>query len=1223
MSDERDVWIEIRRRDGRQLELRVRSGDGATRWELLPRDLRALAAARRLRQSPHDRRRRDAARAAMRRLLDSTPLARARLAALCTKHLDRELDPPRLIVQVAGHEADATAIRAEARDTARVAHESLFELVDLDGRFILCAEDWPILRHVPAPAHASARAPRPAEPRLLVVVGSQVQAARAESTRAELNAFLAKLDQLQGLAGFTLAVARSEAAPFAGRNRTIELTEVEHLLALLRGKGERPPFDVVLFLGHSFEDSGATRASKEATALDLGLPREEPLPPGPSFAELALALAHGRTSVLAFYACNQGPSGPLALLDAVEHCVVTAARIRPLWAAKSAFAFLEQLFRYRVAVEEAVRVARGPFDDDGAIARWWLQHWASTLERRPIHDPLREGLARFLDRACAQVRLELQGTLLEGRHGGAGKLVELTIEEQIERHGSGDAGEAAEKAEHLGLRRRTRAAGGEQLMDLLEEQRRSGDPKRRRFVVLAGPGAGKTVMLLRTRQLLAESQALVPVFVRLRRWTQDCPLLQLVTPAGADPEGRQRQALTDLHARGRLVYLLDGLDEVPRAERAALFDRVHALTQDPGNLVVVTSRPIDYEPLEGFTPLGLRPLDDDERERLIELRLGTHHPQLASIRLTIARRAAGSPSFQRLCGNPLFLTLVADLLASGRAAGGKQHELLGEMLEYLLDQLHRQESDREPYADRDAASALLADLAGQMTRTLRAEFDEAELDEWSGSESARALRGRLETSKDWKRGQRPLEWLRDCARRTGLLLRTEDDSGQSSWQFRHRALQEYLGAVALKSLHDEQGEDAVLEIARRRPEGSESREHANFWAEPFALLAGMIAPESGNAWILRLLADEGTRPVALRAALNASALDEETLRSLLHRLARWEDRVQVYETLLERPPRARAAPLLRRLAAEERDGNVLWHADQVLAQLDPAHGAIAEELRTELLAHMPPPPAELFTWVPGHESEFAWKRIPAGRFVMGSPESEPGHHEDEDQVEVEITRPYWVLATACTLEMFRAFAPHHRQTSDAPHLPAVGVTWFEASMACRWLTHHRELLIARLAAQEPGNGLRARDLVFRLPTEAEWERACRAGESAAFWCGAELSEDCAWFGKNSGDRLQQVAQRRASPWGLYDMHGNCWEWCGDWYAGRLRQGADPIGPGRGSDRVLRGGSFWSGAGLCRSAFRNRSGPAFRVHFFGGVDYAGFRPVLAAPLPSSVGLLEDR
>ena len=88
------------------------------------------------------------------------------------------------------------------------------------------------------------------------------------------------------------------------------------------------------------------------------------------------------------------------------------------------------------------------------------------------------------------------------------------------------------------------------------------------------------------------------------------------------------------------------------------------------------------------------------------------------------------------------------------------------------------------------------------------------------------------------------------------------------------------------------------------------------------------------------------------------------------------------------------------------------------------------------------------------------------------------------------------------------------------------------------------------------------------------------------------------------------------------MHGNCLEWCGDWYARRLRQGADPIGPGRGSDRSLRGGSFWDDADHCRSAYRNRNDPAFRGLFFDDDDY-GFRPVLAAPLPSSVGLLEDR
>jgi len=175
--------------------------------------------------------------------------------------------------------------------------------------------------------------------------------------------------------------------------------------------------------------------------------------------------------------------------------------------------------------------------------------------------------------------------------------------------------------------------------------------------------------------------------------------------------------------------------------------------------------------------------------------------------------------------------------------------------------------------------------------------------------------------------------------------------------------------------------------------------------------------------------------------------------------------------------------------------------------------------------------------------------------------------------------------------------------------PVVCVSWYDAVTYCNWLSMKHGL--------EPvytGKGDDTRCYYFkngyRLPTEAEWEYACRAGSSSLYSFGnnREELEAHGWYSSNSEFRTQPVGQKRPNAFGLHDMHGNVWEWCWDWYSEYpLAEIMNPRGPRVGSYRAIRGGSMFCAAIYCRSALRNQLSPGGRM------AYLGFRVVRNIPV----------
>ncbi len=211
--------------------------------------------------------------------------------------------------------------------------------------------------------------------------------------------------------------------------------------------------------------------------------------------------------------------------------------------------------------------------------------------------------------------------------------------------------------------------------------------------------------------------------------------------------------------------------------------------------------------------------------------------------------------------------------------------------------------------------------------------------------------------------------------------------------------------------------------------------------------------------------------------------------------------------------------------------------------------------------------------------------IPPGTFMMGSPEDEPWRSKNETLHQVTLTRGFYMQTTQVTQGQWEAVMgnnPSHFK-DEGDNCPVEKVSWDDV-----------QEFIKKLDERE-------RTDKYRLPTEAEWEYSCRARSRARYCFGDDkdrLSE-YAWYWKNSGRKTHPVGEKKANAWGLYDMHGNVWEWCEDWYDKYPSESVtDPGGPSTGSYRVYRGGSWHFDAGDCRSAYRIRSSPNRRTDDLG-------------------------
>ena len=706
--------------------------------------------------------------------------------------------------------------------------------------------------------------------------------------------------------------------------------------------------------------------------------------------------------------------------------------------------------------------------------------------------------------------------------------------------------------------------------------------ERHRWVVRGDPGCGKTTMLRHLAWSLAcgGGAAWVPVFLWVRELVQlpGDPWHRIeahLDEHGFGPELTEH--LGALRKSGRLLLLLDGLDELDGERVAAARNLLGLLDESLGpSPLVVSSRSIGYQrPAAGFREADVLPLTAAQQAELLERCLSARGgaTQGTSPRDWLAG-LAGNPGLRAVCENPLLLTLLAFLIERGRTPEPLRSRLYDQVIDLLLES-HQKEGEAGIDLKGEVRRALCG-LAERMSRRgeISSPRDVLEADLLHGGEGTRTLLA----LPGWEKPRRVLDAIR---LQTGILA--DYDGRDGPWRFWHRSFQEALTSEALER----------MEPAEREAFARGLEEHLNLWAEPFALLAGRS--DEPDALVRRLV--ELNRPLGLRALATAERLADGTISEVLGLTEDVEERGQVIlqiPSLLGDPDPEAGLDLLDRVRRSTTNGADLFFVDRALAQVAAEHPDLelrVRRLRGQLFAHLERPEGPLFERVRTCAGEVdLWATIPADSFQMGSPEREKGRWDDEGpRHAVDIHAPFCITVVPIMNAQYQVFDPRFEpyewegvSKEELERHPAVRITWYEAVTFSRWLGG-------------------------RLPSEAEWEYACRAGSSKRFWSGgAERDlQRVGWFDKNSDRRTHAVGEKPANPFGLHDVHGNVWEWCQDaWSEDYLESGSvhpkahEPGDADTGAVRVTRGGSYWYESWGCRSAFRSRWVPDDRSQVLG-------------------------
>ena len=731
-----------------------------------------------------------------------------------------------------------------------------------------------------------------------------------------------------------------------------------------------------------------------------------------------------------------------------------------------------------------------------------------------------------------------------------------------------------------------------ELGDVFRESNQFGQ---RGVILLGEPGSGKTTGARQLAWRLSSGQCLpqdlglptgiVPVLLRFRNLSSKIlamksggfkEFLLAETHRENAPDGLQSPGNELWNLKSGLLWILDGLDEVidSKAREQVSGWMKRAIEQRTQDRFLVTCRFQGY--FRAGVPLGpkfvefhVRPLTDTQVQQFVREWFAAAYAKLLGPGDRAASRAQvdndellrilaqdeyQNGHIRELCTNPLLLTILCIVFHEERKLPTGRAELYSHcvrvLLEYWRGDLYLEEGGTSAKSyDAEAAQSVLAGVAWWMHEQKdRTSAPLVELAE----QAALGLAQVAPSSRLGTDGEAFLQRMRDEA---GIMAMTGEGEGRCG--FLHLSFQEYLAAehAAREGLAKELAsvaaeswwrEVALLSLRRSRP-----------FCEAF--FREML--EAGIA--------ENHPDLAERCLKEALYFVPSPFVDVLNRSKSGKRVAAVLRLLRDRSDQVPELEEISHRLAESTDKATRSFAREILAvhSVDIASEPVANDVYVDQKTGI----------------TFVW--IPPGEFQMGSnkitDEEKPIHT-------VKISRGLWLGKYPVTNADYQRFLQSNKDLKkpeywdnrrfNQPEQPVVGVSWDEAAAFCKWVGG-------------------------RLPTEAEWEYACRAGTSTEYSFGDDESKlgEYGWFEANSNGQTQPVGAKNPNPWGLCDMHGNVWEWCADrydkgYYANSPR--VDPRGPNEGSDRVRRGGSWFSSAGDCRSAYRIRLPPSYRFNNLG-------------------------
>ncbi len=716
------------------------------------------------------------------------------------------------------------------------------------------------------------------------------------------------------------------------------------------------------------------------------------------------------------------------------------------------------------------------------------------------------------------------------------------------------------------------------LGDIFQTTRRLGH---RGMVLLGEPGAGKTTgacqlaWRLASRQAMPEDLGLLPnmtpVLLRFRRLGSKLlaartrileRFLKQETHGAQAPRGEQDPSSAIWNGEaGGVLWILDGLDEVtdPKARQRVSAWIQEALQQRRNDWFLVTCRFQGYFregiPLgSDFVEFHVRPLDDAQTKRFVRDWYGAAYGRLIGDPDEAAARAGANSQ------------ALIEILYDKKSLGGRIRELSSNPLLLTILCIVYHEKQELP----TGRAELYEDCVRVLLEHWRRELYDAKAGAGFKKYDAKAAQTVLARLAWWMHSEKdrteaPLadviteveKGLSQVGARSGLgrdgeafLRRMRDEAGilalsaEGKLGFLHLSFQEYLAA----------------EHAAREGFGGELAPRVvESWWQEVALLSLRLARLCCEAFFAQL----ATTPlVETHPELVGRCFDEALFPD-------YGPFIRMLEELANEP----------RLGADRiRRRDVLLRLLETREMSDERFARVKERL----LGGSREKGADFRL-----SADRKWILVPAGSFVMGADNIDDWERPPH---EVSITKPFSLARFPVTNAQYRRYLEAIDDVREPEYWgdrrfnqdeqPVVGVCWAEALAYCEWVGG-------------------------RLPTEAEWEFACRAGGTTDYCFGSDAAklEQYAWFDDNSQNQTQPVGLKPANDWGFHDMHGNVWEWCSDWrnenyYARSPKK--DPPGPDSGLDRVVRGGSWRSSAENCRSAFRNSRTPGFRY------DYVGFR-----------------